>query len=231
MTDKRTPREQLRFVLSLLEAEDRADRAEVRRIEALSDEALDAELAAKGVDPAKARALGRETLEKFEREQGAASAVAVMPAGRVVPLRKGQDKSGKGEKGEKGEKRVAWPVLLVAAAIFVVIGGMIAVAVLLKGGVEPIVPDTYDALPPPKPDLDAELIAKAEGLRKQAFAHCSAQEWLDCLVAFHDADTLDPGAANERTELEAKAKANAALDALEDAGADSGRKPGGWGDH
>jgi hypothetical protein len=222
MTDKRTPREQWRFALSLLDAEDRADRAEVRRIEALSDEALDAELAAKGVDPAKARAIGRETVEKFEREQGIASAVPAVPAGRVVPLRKGLEK---GEKGEKGEKRVAWPVLLVAAAAVVVIGGMIAVALTWKGGGEDIRPDTYDA-PPPAPDVDAALIAQAEELRKRAFADCAAEQWLDCLVGFVSADKLDPAGANERHEVEAKAKANAAMDALEDAGKDGGRKIG-----
>lgn len=203
MSEKRTPREQWRFAMSLLEAEDRADRAEVRRIEGLGEEELAAELREKGIDPEKAGAIGRETLEKSEREHGVAAAVPA-PAGRVVALERARDQR---EARKEREKRVAWPVLLVAAAVVVVVGGIIAVAILWRGAGDDIGPDTYDALPPLKPDPEAALIAKAADLRQSAFALCAAKKWEDCLIEFDEADTLDPAGGTEKSVLEEKEKA------------------------
>jgi hypothetical protein len=65
-----------------------ADEAEMARIAALSDEELDRELAAAGIDPAEARARGEEIAEKVRARTAAqATAATTSPVANVPVLR------------------------------------------------------------------------------------------------------------------------------------------------
>lgn len=143
----RTPEE----LLDAIEEADAADEAE--RILALSDEALDQELADAGFDPKAVRRRGEELAKQAMRASDEKAPAGDAAWATVVPL--------------APPKPIAprWVMLLAAALATVVVGGGVPLAMgLLKHDDKPVRNDP-DASPTPSPKPSPKKFARARSTR------------------------------------------------------------------
>jgi hypothetical protein len=176
---------------------DVAQRDEAQRLEGLSSEERDREVAAAGRDPAAERARGEELAARLLGERaGVAVGVGVevegsrsgsrsgSEVGRVVPLAP-----------RRASRTLLW---LIAAAV-----GLLAVVLVLEHrelmawhdkGPEKILPD-------PSPPREVTAQERAEKLRDEAEVACQGALWGTCTYRLDDAANLDPaGEASPRVQ-------------------------------
>jgi hypothetical protein len=165
---------------------DQADEGEMDRILALSDEALDQELASAGVDPKEVRAGGeairrqaQQTAADLDRSEYEAF---VRAEALRAPARK--------------RRRIAGLVALLAA----VVGGVFVVGRLLVPA--PPAPPIATSTPPDRSSAPtAPEPSSPEELRRAASDACDGKRWSECLGFLDQAERLDPGGdANLRVQ-------------------------------
>jgi hypothetical protein len=146
---------------------------EAERVGSLSDDALDRELASRGLDPKALRARG---------EALAAKLAATAPA-RPVTLRP-----------KKGGTRTRLPVLLAAAAI-----AAAAIVVFAMAGPTMVAMIRHKVIGPdvalPKRELPAE--ERAAQLRDNAFKECESMRWETCEDLLDEARKLNPAGESD----------------------------------
>jgi hypothetical protein len=184
MATKRTPAQIWKEIV-----DDARDDEEIERLASLSDAALDEELAAAGLDPAKERAEAEAVVAELERGVVARRAKQMEAEARVRSLR-------------PPSRRRPLAFWLAAAAVGAMAAGGLVYALTHPGApptVPPVppVPSSAPTEAPPSP----QLIAASE-LRKRAFAECAASRWDACLARFDDARRLDP-AGDSAPEVQA----------------------------
>ncbi len=167
MTDphKRSPAEVWRAL------EKASTDAEVGRIDAMTDDELDAELRAAGIDPADAAKIGVDVLATVpaSSDGGVASGVPARTGGsEAKPTR---------DEAPRGRRSVYWIAGLAAAAV--VIGVMVTR------------PSSGPWVGTGHPETEAAL-KKAADLRERAFGACDQGYWAACEDALNAARTLDP---------------------------------------
>jgi hypothetical protein len=154
---------------------------EAERVGGLSDDALDRELASKGLDPKALRARGEALAAKL-----AATAPARPKAvGRPSTLR-----------AKDALPRARLPVLLAAAAIAaaaIVVFAMAGPAIVAMIRHNVIGPDVWDALP--KRELPPE--ERAVQLRDNAFKECESMRWETCEDLLDEARKLNPAGESD----------------------------------
>jgi hypothetical protein len=161
---KRSPAEVWRAL------EEASTEAEVRRIDALSDDALDAELRAAGIDPAEAAKIGEDVL-------GPVPAPGNGGAASEAPARtRGAEAKPTVDEAPGARRRVYWIAGFAAAA------AVLGVLVALPGGGPPIGSG--------QPDTAA--LKEAADLRERAFGACDQGDWAACEDALNAARSLDP---------------------------------------
>jgi len=167
-----------RYVLDAL-ADD-----EVDRIEGLSDDELRAEIAAKGGAPW----TPSSTEELLARVKARASAGRGVVASAMAT---GADPDPHDAVAElpRPARRAGRLVWLLAAAFALALVGMVitkgpVIVAYLKGTPTPIGPD----VPPQRPELQ-----RAERLRDEAIARCTAEQWAECGAKLDEAKRIDPG--------------------------------------
>ncbi|MDP9000393.1 MAG: hypothetical protein M3O46_09805 [Myxococcota bacterium] len=172
-------------LLDAIEEADAADEAE--RILALSDEALDQELAAEGFDPKAVRRRGQDLAKQAMRASKEEAPAGEAPWATVVPV------------APRRPIARRWVMLLAAALVG---GGGLVVVGLLKLH-PPVVNDVETA---PTPNLSPQ------NLRLRAFDACDHQQWQVCIDLLSAARDMDPaGDADEHVQ----AARGAALGALQ----------------
>lgn len=177
------------------EAAERAEREERERWLAMSDDDVDRELSAAGIDPGEAAgalkaALG--TAPAPAAVEPTANAASTAEPSRVVSLASAREK-----RETKRAPRPVWVSLLVAAAVgAVVLGGGGAVYVALRDEPPAPVPTTPGPAPEPTaPTPPPEAVAateRAAKLRKEAHAECDDEKWTECAESLAEAAQLDP---------------------------------------
>jgi len=165
-------------------AQREALRAEGERVAAMSDEALDASLAAKGVDAKAARERGAALAAKLmAQRQGAAAEAQPQAPANVVGFDAAREK--------KRGRSVAWWTLAAAAAALVLGGG--GATLIALNSREPTPPGPPVPLQgPPEPPPSAVAQQDPQQLRKLAKLDCNAGDWSDCLQKLDQAYGLDP---------------------------------------
>jgi hypothetical protein len=184
-------------------AAERADRDERERWLAMSDEEVDHELAAAGIDPGEAAGALKAALDRAPApaavEPIVTAASTAEPSG-VVSLASAREK-----RSAKRAPRPAWVSLLVAAAVgAVVLGGGGAVYVALREGPPAPVPTTPGPAPEPSaPTPPPEAVAKAEAakLREKAHAECDDEKWAECKESLAEAARLDADGTNATRDV------------------------------
>jgi hypothetical protein len=163
-------------------AQREALRAEGERVAAMSDEALDASLAAKGVDPKAARERGAALAAKL-MAQGRGAPAPAQPPAKVASFEAARDK--------RRGRSVAWWALAAAAAALVLGGGGAAVVALNSR--EPAPPGP-SPLPTQAPEPPPSAVGQQDPqeLRELAKLDCNAGDWSDCLDKLDRANDLDP---------------------------------------
>jgi hypothetical protein len=170
--------------------------AEVGRIDALSDDELDAELRAAGIDPADAAKIGADVL-------GPAPASGDGGVASRVPARTGVAEAKPAvDDAPRGRRRAYWIAGFAAAAV--VIGVLVTRP---SGGPE---------VGTGHPDTEAAL-KEAADLRDRAFGACDEGYWAACEDALNAARSLDPAG-------ETAPRVVAARRSIEAVGADAGRR-------
>ena len=165
-------------------AQREALRAEGKRVAAMSDEALDASLEAKGVDAKAARERGAALAAKLmAQRQGAPAEAQPQEPAKVVSFEAAREK--------KRGRSVAWWTLAAAAAALVLGGGGATLVALESREPTPQGPPVpSQAQPEPPPSAIAQQDPQA--LRKLAKLDCNAGDWSDCLQKLDRANDLDP---------------------------------------
>jgi hypothetical protein len=184
MATKRTPAQVWKEIVA-----DARDDEEIERLASMSDAALDEELAAAGLDPAKERAEAEAVVAELEHRVAARRAKQMEAEARARSLR-------------PPSRRRPLAFWLAAAAV-----GTMAAGGLVYALTHPSAPPPAPHVPPVPSSAPTEvppsqrLIAASE-LRKRAFAECAASHWDECLVRFDDARRLDP-AGDSAPEVQA----------------------------
>ncbi len=145
--------------------------AEVGRIDALSDDELDAELRAAGIDPADAAKIGMDVLEPAPAASDGGVASGVPARTGVAEAKAAVDEA------PRGRRRVYWIAGFAAAAV------VIGVLVTRPSGGPPVGTG--------HPDAEAAL-KEAADLRERAFGACDQGYWAACEDALNAAQRLDP---------------------------------------
>jgi hypothetical protein len=165
-------------------AQREALRAEGKRVAAMSDEALDASLAAKGVDPKAARERGAALAAKLmAQRQGAPAQAQPQAPAKVVSFEAAREK--------RRGRSVAWWTIAAAAAALVLGGGGATLVALNSREPTPQGP-TVPSQAPPEPPPTAVAQQDPQELRKMAKLDCNAGDWGDCLHKLDQAYDLDP---------------------------------------
>ncbi len=148
--------------------------AELERIEAMSDDELDAELRAAGIDPAEAAKIGVDVLgpAPASGDGGLASRAPARTGGGVTEVKPVH------AEGPPAKGRVYWMAAFAAAAV--VIGVLVA---LPRGGPE---------VGTGNPETEAAL-KEAADLRARAFGACDQGYWAACEDALNAARKLESG--------------------------------------
>jgi hypothetical protein len=189
------------------------------------DEALDRELAAKGIDP------------KAARERSTALADELL-AKHTTTLQPVPPASASGRLPAKPSQRVSrarqvWAMALVTAVLVTtaVFTGP-AVLVAMRGGShehsppsptrapQPQMPENMYAVSPNAPNTDpAEHLSSAQGgahdgaaeVRERAFSSCDQSHWADCLAGLDRAQAMDPAGDSAPRVRHYRQQARAAL--------------------
>ncbi len=195
----RDPKDLLRF---LAEQADEDRQEEAREIARMSDEALDAELRAAGIEPEdvakEARAIVAEREAKTAAPKAAPAASAPSPA-NVVPL-----KAPARQARTSRAVVVAW--LAGSAAAAATVSTVVWQQVAARN--EPA-PTHAPTAPPVRPAPAPDPVQLARQARDAAFAACERGEWKACEANLDLALRLDPagddspavGAARERIQV------------------------------
>jgi hypothetical protein len=180
VTKPRSPEEQWRDI------ERMSLGAEARELEEMSEEEIDRELRAAGMDPERMERDGNALAERLMREAGVPEAVsAIEPRDGVS--RVAQARPAVIELSER--RRVRWPLLLVAAVIASVAAAT-AVTIARRDDVLPPVPkDVPQETPAPPVPSPLELAATYRQDAQDAFAR---GDWQACLASLDRAKAIDP---------------------------------------
>ncbi len=172
-----------------------AEVGELERIDALSDDELDGELRAAGIDPAEAANLGQDIVVRPPLQAPGPPSQAPRPP----------------KKTARSPRKVHW-----------IAWGAVAAAAVLVVGVLATRPENVASPPPDESASDAGLATKLQAaarLRDDAFGSCAHGVWTVCEHRLDAARTLDPAGEQDEKVLAAR---RAVYDAQH---GDAGAKP------
>jgi len=174
-----------------------AEVGELERIDALSDDELDRELRAAGIDPAEAATFGQDIVVRPPPQAPGPPSQAPRPP----------------KKTARSPRKVHW-----------IAWGAVAAAAVLIVGVLATRPENVASPPPDDSASDAGLTTKLQAaakLRDDAFGSCAHGVWAVCEHRLDAARALDPAGEQDEKVIAAR---RAVYDAQH---ADAGAKPDG----
>jgi hypothetical protein len=167
-----------------------ADEAELARIAALDEDALDRELIAAGIDPAEAAEVGNDVLQAASSDAHVPAAATSRPRAVDRPDRpKRQTRSAPAE--------VHWATWVAMAAVVVLVLTAFSKRREIEAWFEPPHIEKDREAPPREPTPEE----RAAKLREDAYASCRDTLWAQCRNRLDEAQKLDPaGEADPRVQ-------------------------------